>query len=203
MRNSIMRKSLTAVVVAMLLTMVMSAGAFAATTKDLMKDGTLTAGFINAGELIDGTVQGPSNWTQLNLGDAAVEVPYLHIIIKGTGESLSKAQIVISDTLTTDVSTITEEYTDVVIDVSSLEMLSWTNFTGFDGGTYTIKDIFLSDDAAPTIGAVVEEEVAAEPVAEDTSVPKTGESVAVATLAVVAMAGCVAGFVGLKRKERA
>ncbi len=203
MRNSIMRKSITAVVVAMLLTMVMSVGAFAATTKDLMKDGTLTAGFINAGELIDGTVQGPSNWTQLNLGDAAVEVPYLHIIIKGTGENLSKAQIVISDTLTTDVSTITEEYTDVVIDVSSLEMLSWTNFTGFDGGTYTIKDIFLSDDAAPTIGAVVEEEVAAEPVAEDTSVPKTGESVAVATLAVVAMAGCVAGFVGLKRKERA
>ncbi|MDF2842031.1 MAG: LPXTG-motif cell wall anchor domain protein [Herbinix sp.] len=203
MRNSIMRKSLTAVVVAMLLTMVMSVGAFAATTKDLMKDGTLTAGFINAGELIDGTVQGPSNWTQLNLGDAAVEVPYLHIIMKGTGENLSKAQIVISDTLTTDVSTITEEYTDVVIDVSSLEMLSWTNFTGFDGGTYTIKDIFLSDDAAPTIGAVVEEEVVAEPVAEDTSVPKTGESVAVATLAVVAMAGCVAGFVGLKRKERA
>jgi LPXTG-motif cell wall-anchored protein len=187
----------------MLLTMVMSVGAFAATTKDLMKDGTLTAGFINAGELIDGTVQGPSNWTQLNLGDAAVEVPYLHIIMKGTGENLSKAQIVISDTLTTDVSTITEEYTDVVIDVSSLEMLSWTNFTGFDGGTYTIKDIFLSDDAAPTIGAVVEEEVVAEPVAEDTSVPKTGESVAVATLAVVAMAGCVAGFVGLKRKERA
>lgn len=203
MRNSIMRKSITAVVVAMLLTMVMSVGAFAATTKDLMKDGTLAAGFINAGELIDGTVQGPSNWTQLNLGDAAVEVPYLHIIIKGTGENLSKAQIVISDTLTTDVSTITEEYTDVVIDVSSLEMLSWTNFTGFDGGTYTIKDIFLSDDAAPTIGAVVEEEVAAEPVAEDTSVPKTGESVAVAALAVVAMAGCVAGFVGLKRKERA
>ncbi|MFT4144767.1 MAG: hypothetical protein QM644_09955 [Mobilitalea sp.] len=203
MRNSIMRKSLTAVVVAMVLTMVMSVGAFAATTKDLMKDGTLTAGFINAGELVDGTVQGPSNWTQLNLGDAAVEVPYLHIIIKGTGENLSKAQIVISDTLTTDVSTITEEYTDVVIDVSSLEMLSWTNFTGFDGGTYTIKDIFLSDDAAPTIGAVVEEEVAAEPVAEDTSVPKTGESVAVAALAVVAMAGCVVGFVGLKRKERA
>ncbi len=203
MRNSIMRKSLTAVVVAMLLTMVMSVGAFAATTKDLMKDGTLTAGFINAGELIDGTVQGPSNWTQLNLGDAAVEVPYLHIIMKGTGENLSKAQIVISDTLTTDVSTITEEYTDVVIDVSSLEMLSWTNFTGFDGCTYTIKDIFLSDDATPTIGAVVEEEVVAEPVAEDTSVPKTGESVAVATLAVVAMAGCVAGFVGLKRKERA
>lgn len=204
MRNSIMRKSLTAVVVAMLLTMVMSVGAFAATTKDLMKDGVITApGFVNAGDLVDGTVQGPSNWTQLNLGDAVPEVPYLHIIMKGTGENLSKAQIVISDTLTTDVSTLTEEYTDVVIDVSSVPMVSWTNFTGFDGGTYTIKDIFLSDDAAPTIGAAVEEEVAVEPVAEDTSVPKTGESVAVAALAVVAMAGCVAGFVGLKRKERA
>jgi len=200
-----MRKSLTAVVVAMLLTMVMSVGALAATTKDLMKGGTLTAGFINAGELVDGTVQGPSNWTQLNLGDTVVDVPYLHIIVKATGDAKDKAQVVISDTLTTDIKTLTEEYSDVVIDVSSLEVLSWCNFTGFDGGTYIIKDIFLSDDATPTIGAEAEE--AEESVAENTSVPKTGESIegitfVIAALAVVAMGGCVVGFIGLKKNER-
>lgn len=205
MRNSIMRKSLTAAVVAMLLTMVMSVGALAATTKDLMKGGTLTAGFINAGELVDGTVQGPSNWTQLNLGDTVVEVPYLHIIVKATGDAKDKAQVVISDTLTTDIKTLTEEYSDVVIDVSSLEVLSWCNFTGFDGGTYIIKDIFLSDDATPTIGAAAEE--VEDSVAENTSVPKTGESIAdttfvIAALAVVAMGGCVVGFIGLKKNER-
>jgi len=200
-----MRKSLTAAVVAMLLTMVMSVGALAATTKDLMKGGTLTAGFINAGELVDGTVQGPSNWTQLNLGDTVVEVPYLHIIVKATGDAKDKAQVVISDTLTTDIKTLTEEYSDVVIDVSSLEVLSWCNFTGFDGGTYIIKDIFLSDDATPTIGAAAEE--VEDSVAENTSVPKTGESIAdttfvIAALAVVAMGGCVVGFIGLKKNER-
>lgn len=100
MRNSRMMKVLSAVLATVLVMMLSTATVFAATT-DIVKDGVFqNAGFINAGNLVDGTIQGPGNWTQLNLGDASVDAPYLHIIVKAAGGDTSAAQIAVSDLYT-------------------------------------------------------------------------------------------------------
>jgi LPXTG-motif cell wall-anchored protein len=217
MRNSFMRKGFTAVVVTVVLLMVMTANAFAATTY-IVKDGAFqNAGFINAGNVVDGTIQGPGNWTQLNFGDAAVDAPYLHIIMKAAGGDTALAQIGVSDLYTFNLAdlgvTLTEEYQDVVLPVSDngIEMLSWINCMGLDGGTvtYTIKDAFLSDDANSTLAAVATEETPAVDVAADTAtdtaeadVPKTGENGSIAVIAMLCMAGSAIGYVALRKNEK-
>jgi LPXTG-motif cell wall-anchored protein len=207
MKSSKMRKGFAAVVVTVLLTMLMTANAFAATT-DLVKDGAFqNSGFINAGEVVDATIQGPGNWTQLNMGDAAVEAPYLHVIMKATGDTAA-AQIAVSDLFTfnlTDLGvTLTEEYQDVVLPVQDkgITMLSWVNFMGLDGGSsvYTIKDVFLSDDANSTLAPAVVAEPAA--VATDAEVPKTGSSNTMAIVAMIALIGCAFGLVALKKFKK-
>jgi LPXTG-motif cell wall-anchored protein len=203
MKRSKMRKGFTAAVVTVLLTMLMTANAFAATT-DLVKDGTFqNAGFINAGEAVGGTIQGPGNWTQLNMGDAAVDVPYLHVIMKATGDTAA-AQIAVSDLFTFNLSdlgvTLTEEYQDVVLPLqdNGITMVSWVNFMGLDGGSsvYTIKDVFLSDDANPTITAVIAEATT------DAEIPKTGSTNTIAIVSFVALMGCAFGLVILKKYKR-
>jgi hypothetical protein len=203
MKSSKMRKGFMAVVTTVLLTMLMTANAFAATT-DLLKDGAFqNAGFINAGEAVDGTIQGPGNWTQLNMGDATVDVPYMHVIMKATGDTAA-AQIAVSDLFTFNLSdlgvTLTEEFQDVVLPLqdNGITMVSWVNFMGLDGGSsvYTIKDVFLSDDANPTIAAV-----AAEPVA-DAEVPKTGSTNTVAIVSLLSLMGCAFGLVVLKKYKK-
>jgi hypothetical protein len=198
-----MRKGFTAAVVTVLLTMLMTANAFAATT-DLVKDGTFqNAGFINAGEAVGGTIQGPGNWTQLNMGDAAVDVPYLHVIMKATGDTAA-AQIAVSDLFTFNLSdlgvTLTEEYQDVVLPLqdNGITMVSWVNFMGLDGGSsvYTIKDVFLSDDANPTITAVIAESTT------DAEMPKTGSTDTIAIISFLALMGCAFGLVILKKYKR-
>jgi LPXTG-motif cell wall-anchored protein len=69
---------------------------------------------------------------------------------------------------------------------------------GLDGGSsvYTIKDVFLSDDANPTIAAV-----AAEPVA-DAEVPKTGSTNTVAIVSLLSLMGCAFGLVVLKKYKK-
>jgi LPXTG-motif cell wall-anchored protein len=210
MRNSRMLKGITTMVAVVCMMMLMTTTVFAA-TKDVLKDGVFSGtGFINAGELVDGTVQGPGNWTQLNLGDATVDAAYLHIIVKATGDTAA-AQIVISDAYTFNLVadlgiTLTEEYQDVVLPIqeAGATSLSWGNFMGLDGGSsvYTIKDIFLSDDAAATITAAVPEVTATEDTAaaEATEVPKTGSS---DTLAIVALAGMVGSAFVLVRQKKA
>lgn len=203
MKRSKMRKGFTAAVVTVLLTMLMTANAFAATT-DLVKDGTFqNAGFINAGEAVGGTIQGPGNWTQLNMGDAAVDVPYLHVIMKATGDTAA-AQIAVSDLFTFNLSdlgvTLTEEYQDVVLPLqdNGITMVSWVNFMGLDGGSsvYTIKDVFLSDDANPTVTAVIAEATT------DAEMPKTGSTDTIAIVSFVALMGCAFGLVILKKYKR-
>jgi hypothetical protein len=203
-----MRKGFTAVIVTVFLMMLMTSSALAATTY-IVKDGAFqNAGFINAGEVVDTAIEGPGNWTQLNLGDAAVDVPYLHVIMKASGGDTAAAQIGVSDLYTFNLAdlgvTLTEEYQDVVLPVldNGVTMLSWFNCMGLDGGsvTYAIKDVFLSDDAASTIAAaeVVEEVVAeAAPVAE---APKTGESTVVAMISMICLAGCAVGFIVSKKR---
>lgn len=187
-----------------------SVNVFAAT--DLMKDGKiLTGGFVNAGEEVDGTVQGPGNWTQLNMGDYEVNAKYLHIVMKATGDTAA-AQIVVSDTATFNLKdlgvTLTEEYQDVVlpVDEKGVAVLSWMNFMGLDGGSsvYTIKDMFLSDDQASSLGAPAEETTQTTTDTAETTggdLPKTGENL----MPIVILAGIAvcAGilFVGTKKKE--
>lgn len=214
MKNSRMYKVLTAMAALVLTLALLSATAFAATT-DIVKDGEFqNVGFINAGEAVEGTIQGPGNWTQLNCGDAAVDTPYLHIIIKATGDT-APAQIGVSDLFTfnlTDLGiTLTEEYQDVVLPVEEkgITILSWVNFMGLDGGSsvYTIKDVFLSDDAAPTIAAepAPAEEAVVEEAAEvtaDAEVPQTGSSDTVLIIAFIGMACSALLFAGLKRNKK-
>ncbi|MDF2802866.1 MAG: LPXTG-motif cell wall anchor domain protein, partial [Anaerocolumna sp.] len=199
----------TSVLAGFCLMMLMTVNVFAATT-DLLKDGEfLTGGFINAGEAVDGAVSGPGNWTQLNMADSAIEVPYLHVIVKATGDTAA-AQIAVSDAYTFNLAdlgvTLTEEYQDVVLPVADqgLTFVSWMNFTGLDGGSsvYTIKDVFLSDDAASTTSAAVTtaEETSSE--AATTEVPKTGESNLVLYIAVAALMGSVALFAGAKKLHK-
>jgi hypothetical protein len=194
----------------------MSVTALAA-TKEIVKDGAFqNEGFINAGAVVDGTIQGPGNWTQLNLGDAAVDAPFLHIIMKATGETAA-AQIVVSDKYTFNLAdlevTLSEEYQDVVLPVGEqgAEMISWCNFMGLDGGTsvYTIKDIFLSDDAASTLAAAapaddaaVEEAAPAEEAAAEADVPKTGTSYTLAIIAFVGIIGSALVLVGQKKAKK-
>lgn len=222
MRNSFMRKGFTAVVVTVVFMMLMTANVFATTTY-IVKDGAFqNAGFINAGETADGTIQGPGNWTQLNLGDAAVDAPYLHIIIKAEGGDTSAAQIGVSDLYTYTLAdlgiTLSEEFQDVVLPVqdNGITMLSWLNCMGLDGGTvtYTVKDVFLSDDAKSSLAAVVTEETPAVEDAADTTadtatdaaaeadVPKTGENVTLSVIAVICMAGAAIGYVAAKKNEK-
>jgi LPXTG-motif cell wall-anchored protein len=207
--KSKMRRGFTSVLAGFCLMMLMTVNVFAATT-DLLKDGEfLTGGFINAGEAVDGAVSGPGNWTQLNMADSAIEVPYLHVIVKATGDTAA-AQIAVSDAYTFNLAdlgvTLTEEYQDVVLPVADqgLTFVSWMNFTGLDGGSsvYTIKDVFLSDDAASTTSAAVTtaEETSSE--AATTEVPKTGESNLVLYIAVAALMGSVALFAGAKKLHK-
>lgn len=214
MRNSKMRKGFAAVLVTLLLMTLMTANAFAATTY-IVKDGAFqNTGFVNAGEVVDGTIQGPGNWTQLNLGDASVDAPYLHVIVKAAGGDTSAAQIAVSDLYTFNLAdlgvTLTEEFQDVVLPVSDngIDMLSWVNFMGLDGGTvtYTVKDVFLSDDAASTLAAPeVTEAAPAEEAAVDTAaadVPKTGENTTVAVIAMICLAGCAVGYAVSRKAEK-
>lgn len=207
MKSFKMHKGFMAVVVTVLLMMLMTTNAFAATT-DLVKDGAFqNTGFINAGEAVEATIQGPGNWTQLNMGDAAVETPYLHVIMKATGDTTA-AQVAVSDLFTFNLSdlgiTLTEEYQDVVLPVQDkgITMLSWVNFMGLDGGSsvYTIKDVFLSDDANSTLAAAV----IAEPVvvATDAEVPQTGSSNTMAIVAMISLIGCTFGLVLLKKYKK-
>ncbi len=208
MRNSNMRKGFTAVLAAFVLTLMMTVNALAAATY-IVQDGAFqNAGFINAGEAADGTITGPGNWTQLNLGDANVDAPYLHVILKAEGGDTSAAQIGVSDTYTYNLAdlgaTLTADFQDVVLPVqdNGIMLLSWLNLMGLDGGTvtYTVKDVFLSDDAAPTIAAAVEAPAEEAPAAE-AEVPKTGESTAIAAVSFICLAGCAAVFAVSKRRE--
>jgi LPXTG-motif cell wall-anchored protein len=207
MKSSKMRKGFTAIVVTVLLMMLMTTNAVAATT-DLVKDGAFqNTGFINAGEVVDATIQGPGNWTQLNMGDANVDTPYLHVIMIATGDTAA-AQIAVSDLFTfnlTDLGfTLTEEYQDVILPVQDkgITMLSWVNFMGLDGGSsvYTIKDVFLSDDANSTLAAAVVAEPSA--ATTDTEVPQTGSSNTMAIVAMITLIGCAFGLVVLKKYKK-
>ncbi len=213
MRKLNMRKGFIAVAITVILTMMMSVNAFAA-TKEIVKDGEFqNTGFVNAGELKDGTIEGPGNWTQLNLGDATVDAPYLHVILKATGDT-AKAQIAVSDSFTFNLAdlgiTLTEEFQDVVLPVEEkgITMLSWLNVMGLDGGSsiYNVKDVFLSDSAEPTLKAeaAAEEAPAAVevPAGAAEEAPKTGNSNMVAVLALAGMAGCAAVMAGLKKYKR-
>jgi LPXTG-motif cell wall-anchored protein len=212
---------MVAVVTAVLLMTMMTASAFAATTY-IVKDGAFqNSGFVNAGEAADGSIQGPGNWTQLNLGDAAVDAPYLHVIIKAEGGDTAAAQIGVSDLYTFNLSdlgvTLTEEYQDVVLPVedNGITSLSWMNCMGLDGGTvtYTIKDVFLSDDANSSLAASVEDtattttstDTASDTTADTdatTQTPQTGESQMAVYALLTGMAVCFTGYVLLKKKER-
>jgi hypothetical protein len=138
------------------------------------------------------------------MGDAAVDVPYLHVIMKATGDTAA-AQIAVSDLFTFNLSdlgvTLTEEYQDVVLSLqdNGITMVSWVNFMGLDGGSsvYTIKDVFLSDDANPTITAVVAES------ATDAEVPKTGSTNTIVIVSFLSLMGCAFGLVILKKYKRA
>ncbi|TAH73719.1 MAG: hypothetical protein EWM47_02640 [Anaerolineaceae bacterium] len=216
MRSSRGFKRIATMLAALCALTLMTATVFAATT-EIVKDGAFqNVGFINAGAVVDGTIQGPGNWTQLNLGDASIDSPYLHIIMKATGDT-GAAQIVVSDKYTVNLAdlgiTLSEEYQDVVLPVGeqSLDMLSWVNFMGLDGGSsvYTIKDIFLSDDANPTIEveeadveeAPVEDADVEEPV--ETEAPKTGDSGFWSIITMIGIAGCALILAKLKRVEQA
>ena len=203
-------KRVTTLIATLCIMALITTRAFAA-TQEIVKDGTFqNTGFINAGEVVDGTIQGPGNWTQLNLGDAAIDAPYLHIIMKATGET-ETAQIVVSDRYTVNLSdlgiALTEEYQDVVLPVGEqdLDMLSWMNFMGLDGesSVYTIKDIFLSDVADPTIELnpvqEAEEEVATEETPTEVDAPKTGIS---SIPAFIAMGGMLVSALILIRTRK-
>lgn len=217
MKRLKMVKRLSTLMFAVCLLLAMATQVSAASTY-LLQDGAFqTGGFINAGEAVDGVVQGPGNWTQLNMADAAVDVPYLHVIMKATGDT-AKAQIAVSDTYTFNISdlgiTLTEEYQDVVLPVQEkgLTMISWMNFMGLDGGSsvYSIKDVFLSDDANSTLATeatvseatadtTVDETAEATATPEATDVPKTGSSNGTTVFALITLAGSALVYVGLKK----
>lgn len=215
MKSFRMRKIFTTMVAAVALMMLMSVNVFAASTY-IVKDGVFqNTGFINAGELVDGTIQGPGNWTQLNMGDAAVDAPYLHVILKATGDTAA-AQIAVSDLFTFNLAdlgvTLTEEYQDVVLPIEEkgITILSWTNVMGLDGGSsvYTIKDVFLSDDANSTL-AVVETVAPEETVVEEvpaveaaTEVPQTGSTNTSAIVSFAGIVGCAFVLLGLKKYKK-
>ena len=208
MRSSKLRKVFTAIALTVAVMMLASATAFAATTY-LVQDGTFqNAGFINAGEAKEGNIEGPGNWTQLNLGDAAVDVPYLHIIMKATGDTAA-AQIAVSDLFTFSLAdlnvTLTEEYQDVVLPVQEkgITMLSWLNCMGLDGGSsvYTVKDVFLSDEATSSLTTVVAD-TAQEAAPATAEAPKTGSTQTMAILAAFAMVACAGGFVAMKKYKK-
>jgi hypothetical protein len=211
MKNSFMRKGIISVVISLVLTMLLTANVFAATTY-LVKDGAFqNSGFINAGEAKDGTITGPGNWTQLNLGDSNADAPYLHIIVKAEGGDTAAAQIAVSDTYTfnlTDLGvTLNGEYQDVVLPVADqgITTLGWLNFMGLDGGsvTYTIKDVFLSDEAnsSLTVSEAADKTNQAEEPAKD--VPKTGENTTIILAEVLCLIGFAAGAIVLRKKSRA
>lgn len=207
-----LRKFIATFLAALSITTLFSVNVLAAT--DLMKDGKiLTGGFVNAGEEVEGSVQGPGNWTQLNMGDYEVNAKYLHIVMKATGDTAA-AQIVVSDTATFQLKdlgiTLTEEYQEVVLPVEEqgLAVISWVNFTGLDGGSsvYSIKDMFLSDDqtSSSETPAVEETPATTETPTSTTqdALPKTGEdmmSVAI-LLSIIAFAGVV--FIVTRKRER-
>ncbi len=207
-----LRKFIATFLAALAITTLFSVNVLAAT--DLMKDGKiLTGGFVNAGEEVEGSVQGPGNWTQLNMGDYEVNAKYLHIVMKATGDTAA-AQIVVSDTATFQLKdlgiTLTEEYQEVVLPVEEqgLAVISWVNFTGLDGGSsvYSIKDMFLSDDqtSSSETPAVEETPATTETPTSTTqdALPKTGEdmmSVAI-LLSIIAFAGVV--FIVTRKRER-
>lgn len=207
-----LRKFIATFLAALAITTLFSVNVLAAT--DLMKDGKiLTGGFVNAGEEVEGSVQGPGNWTQLNMGDYEVNAKYLHIVMKATGDTAA-AQIVVSDTATFQLKdlgiTLTEEYQEVVLPVEEqgLAVISWVNFTGLDGGSsvYSIKDMFLSDDQTSSSETPeVEETPATTETPTSTTqdaLPKTGEdmmSVAI-LLSIIAFAGVV--FIVTRKRER-
>ncbi|NLU53021.1 MAG: LPXTG cell wall anchor domain-containing protein [Clostridiaceae bacterium] len=195
-------KKFLAVITALILVAAMSVSVFAATT-ELLKDGTFpNGGFVNAGEVVNGTVQGPGNWTQINCGDYPVDAPYLHVIVKATGNT-ANAQIAVSDTYTFKLAdlgiTLTEEYQDVVLPVQEkdIPMVSWVNFMGLDGGSsvYTVKEVFLSDSAAPTISAASSGSTQA--------TPKTGSSDTMAIVLGIMMIASLIATVAFKKKARA
>lgn len=215
MVKKLLRKGTAVMLVAMGLFMAMSSKVSAATT-ELLKDGEfLSGGFINAGEVVDATVQGPGNWTQLNMGDAEVSAPYLHVIVKATGDTAA-AQIAVSDTYTFNLSdlgvTLTEDYQDVVLPVQDqgITAISWVNLMGLDGGSsvYTVKEVFLSDDAASTLESAAVTDAAAADAAADTAAadtattaepPKTGESAVLLYVGAAALI-CSAGVYAAARK---
>lgn len=200
-----MRKVLTTMVAVLVFVMLMSIMSFAATT-DLFKDGAFNGGRINSTDttsVVNGVIQGPGNWTQLNLGDYAVDAPYLHVIVSCTGDT-SKASFVISDTYTVNLVadlgvTLTTEYQDVVLPVedNGITALGWCNLMGLDGGStvYSVKAIFLSDSAASTIAAA--------PVADTTATPKTGSSDTMAIVLLIAMIGSAVVFYVTRKNVRA
>lgn len=215
--KKLLRKGTAAMLVAMGLFMAMSFKVSAATT-ELMKDGEFpTGGFLNAGETVDGTVQGPGNWTQLNMGDAEVSSPYLHVIVKATGDT-AKAQIAVSDTYTFNLSdlgvTLTEDYQDVVLPVKDqgITTIGWVNLMGLDGGSsvYTVKEVFLSDDAASTLGvaavtddAKTTDTAAATDAAATAETPKTGESTTLLYVCLAALVGSAGIFAVTKKTAKA
>lgn len=207
MGNAKRLKGFTTMVATVCIMMLISATVSAA-TKEILKDGAFqNAGFINAGQVVDGTIQGPGNWTQLNLGDAAIDAAYLHIIMKASGET-GAAQIVISDKYTVNLVdlgiTLYEDYQDVVLPVGEqkLDMLSWTNFMGLDGGSsvYTIKDIFLSDDGTPTIAAAPVEDVSVGDTTPD--VPKTGSTNSLTYISLIGVVGFGIALVVQKKYKK-
>ena len=206
MRSSRLHKVIIAITLTVAFMMLMTVNAFAATTY-LVQDGAFTnAGFVNAGETKEGTIEGPGNWTQLNLGDAAVDAPYLHVIIKATGDTAA-AQIAVSDLFTFHLAdlgvTLSEEYQDVVLPVQEkgITMLSWFNCMGLDGGSsiYTVKDVFLSDDATSTLEATVSTK---ETASEEKAAPKTGDNTTTAGVTVIAMIVCAGGFTVVKKYKK-
>lgn len=77
---------------------------------------------------------------------------------------------------------------------------------GLDGGTvtYTIKDVFLSDDANSTLAAAVTEAPAEDTTATDTAatdVPKTGENMT-SVIIMICLAGCAVGYAVTKKLEK-
>ncbi len=211
MKNSFMQKGVISVAISLILTMLLTANVFAATTY-LVKDGAFqNAGFINAGEAKDQAITGPGNWTQLNLGDSNADAPYLHIIVKAEGGDTAAAQIVVSDTYTFNLSdlgiTLNGEYQDVVLPVvdQGITTLGWLNFMGLDGGTvtYTIKDVFLSDEAKSSLAVSEAADTTSQAKEPAQDVPKTGENTTIILVEALCMIGFAAGAILIRKKVRA
>lgn len=211
MKKSKSSTRITTVIATLCILMLMTSKVFA-TTKEIVIDGTFqSSGFINAGEVVGDAIEGPGNWTQLNLGDVSIDEPYLHIIMKATGET-EAAQIVVSDRYTVNLADLgirlSEEYQDVVLPVGEqdIDMLSWLNFMGLDGGgsIYSIKDIFLSDSSEPTLTVASADELNLEEIlTEEADAPKTGDTSGMAIVSLIGIMGCVIVLVRLKKFKEA